>query len=96
MPLIFFDGVDSAHGRKTHNGRKKSEFQQAVKDRKLITGLSCSKLTYHDIVCLRIRDVRTGRGGIRIVALGLKRTRNPDMVSLERLEHFLPDNTNTR
>lgn len=34
----------------------------------------------------RIRDE-----GIRIVVLRLKRTRNPDMVSLERLEHFLRD-----
>lgn len=29
--------------------------------------------------------------GIRILVLRLKRTRNPDMVSLERLEHFLRD-----
>lgn len=34
---------------------------------------------------------RTRDGGIRIVLLRLKRTRNPDMVSLESLEHFLCD-----
>jgi SulP family sulfate permease len=34
---------------------------------------------------------RTRDAGIRIVVLRLKRTRNPDMVSLERLEHFLRD-----
>jgi SulP family sulfate permease len=34
---------------------------------------------------------RTREGGIRTVVLRLKRTRNPDMVSLESLEHFLRD-----
>jgi SulP family sulfate permease len=34
---------------------------------------------------------RTKDEGIRFVVLRLKRTRNPDMVSLERFDHFLHD-----
>src|SRR5262249_19112809 len=33
---------------------------------------------------------RTGQG-VRVIVLRLKRTRNPDMVCLERLQHFLED-----
>jgi SulP family sulfate permease len=34
---------------------------------------------------------RTDRENIRFVVLRLKRTRNPDMVSMERFDHFLRD-----
>jgi SulP family sulfate permease len=36
-------------------------------------------------------EERLRSGGIRFVVLRLKRTRNPDMVCLERIEHFLRD-----
>jgi SulP family sulfate permease len=34
---------------------------------------------------------RRAAGGVRVIVLRLKRTRNPDMVCLERLQHFLQD-----
>ena len=41
--------------------------------------------------CFEQLKQRTQDEGIRFVVLRLKRTRNPDMVSLERFDHFLHD-----
>jgi SulP family sulfate permease len=41
--------------------------------------------------CFNHLKHRTEEEGIRFVVLRLKRTRNPDMVSLERFDHFLHD-----
>ncbi len=39
---------------------------------------------------------RTKKENIQFIVLRLKRTRNPDMVALERFEHFLHDMEKTR
>jgi len=41
--------------------------------------------------CFEELKQRTKAVGVRFIVLRLKRTRNPDMVSLERFEHFLHD-----